>query len=172
MYYKSKENCVVDNIKVCSNDIGSGKFKCVCIIMRVFWNLIIGDKFVSCYGQKGILSRLWLVEDMFFIESGMVLDILFNFYGFLFCMIIGMLIESMVGKFVVLYGFCYDVIFFIFLEENLVLEYFGEMLKVVGYNFYGIERLYSGISGLELEVDIFIGVVYYQCLCYMVLDKF
>lgn len=32
---------------------------------------------------------MWLVENMFFIESGMILDILFNFYGYLFRMIIG-----------------------------------------------------------------------------------
>lgn len=46
------------------------------------------------------------------------------------------------------------------------------MLKAAGYNYYGTERLYSGISGLELEADIFIGVVYYQRLRHMVSDKF
>ncbi|KAI5930653.1 DNA-directed RNA polymerase I subunit RPA2 [Manis javanica] len=82
VYYKSKENCIVDNIKVCSNDTGSGKFKCVCITMRVPRNPTVGDKFASRHGQKGILSRLWPVEDMPFTESGMVPDILFNPHGF------------------------------------------------------------------------------------------
>ncbi len=30
-----------------------------------------------------------------------------------------------------------------------------------GYNYYGNERLYSGIDGREFEADIFMGVVYY-----------
>ncbi|KAM5227382.1 DNA-directed RNA polymerase I subunit RPA2 isoform 2-T2 [Ctenodactylus gundi] len=172
VHYKSKENCVIDNIKVCSNDTGNGKFKCVCITMRVPRNPTIGDKFASRHGQKGILSRLWPVEDMPFTESGMVPDILFNPHGFPSRMTIGMLIESMAGKSAALHGLCHDATPFIFSEENSALEYFGEMLKAAGYNFYGTERLYSGISGVELEADIFIGVVYYQRLRHMVSDKF
>ncbi|XP_069351215.1 DNA-directed RNA polymerase I subunit RPA2 isoform X1 [Eulemur rufifrons] len=171
MYYKSKENCVVDNIKVCSNDTGSGRFKCICITMRVPRNPTTGDKFASRHGQKGILSRLWPVEDMPFTESGMVPDILFNPHGFPSRMTIGMLIESMAGKSAALHGLCHDATPFTF-SENSALEYFGEMLKAAGYNFYGTERMYSGISGLELEADIFIGVVYYQRLRHMVSDKF
>ncbi|XP_021553035.2 DNA-directed RNA polymerase I subunit RPA2 isoform X2 [Neomonachus schauinslandi] len=172
MYYKSKENCIVDNIKVCSNDTGSGKFKCICITTRVPRNPTIGDKFASRHGQKGILSRLWPVEDMPFTESGMVPDILFNPHGFPSRMTIGMLIESMAGKSAALHGLCHDATPFTFSEENSALEYFGELLKAAGYNFYGTERLYSGISGIELEADIFIGVVYYQRLRHMVSDKF
>uniref|UniRef100_A0A8C6WC10 DNA-directed RNA polymerase subunit beta n=1 Tax=Nannospalax galili TaxID=1026970 RepID=A0A8C6WC10_NANGA len=172
VFYKSKENCIVDNIKVCSNDTGSRKFKCICITMRVPRNPTIGDKFASRHGQKGILSRLWPAEDMPFTESGMVPDILFNPHGFPSRMTIGMLIESMAGKSAALHGLCHDATPFIFSEENSALGYFGEMLKAAGYNFYGTERLYSGISGVELEADIFIGVVYYQRLRHMVSDKF
>ncbi|KAG9484200.1 hypothetical protein GDO78_009880 [Eleutherodactylus coqui] len=172
VFYKSKEDCVVDNIKVCSNDQGIGKFKAVCITMRVPRNPTIGDKFASRHGQKGILSKLWPSEDMPFTESGMVPDILFNPHGFPSRMTIGMLIESMAGKSASLHGLCHDATPFTFSEENSALEYFGEMLKAAGYNFYGTETLYSGISGLELEVDIFIGVVYYQRLRHMVSDKF
>ena len=41
-----------------------------------------------------------------------------------------------------------------------------------GYNYYGNERLYSGVDGREFEADIFMGVVYYQRLRHMVSDKF
>ena len=41
-----------------------------------------------------------------------------------------------------------------------------------GYNYYGTERMFSGVNGQELEADIFIGVVYYQRLRHMVSDKF
>ena len=42
----------------------------------------------------------------------------------------------------------------------------------MGYNFYGTERMYSGTDGREMDVDIFIGVVYYQRLRHMVYDKY
>ncbi|XP_066552524.1 DNA-directed RNA polymerase I subunit RPA2 [Amia ocellicauda] len=171
-FYKSKESCTVDNIKICSNDSGTGKFKRVCITIRVPRNPTIGDKFASRHGQKGILSRLWPAEDMPFTESGMTPDILFNPHGFPSRMTIGMLIESMAGKSAALHGLCHDATPFTFSEEHAALDHFGELLKAAGYNFYGTERLYSGLSGLELEADIFIGVVYYQRLRHMVSDKF
>lgn len=46
------------------------------------------------------------------------------------------------------------------------------ILIAAGYNYYGTERLYSGVDGRELEADIFIGIVYYQRLRHMVSDKF
>lgn len=52
------------------------------------------------------------------------------------------------------------------------MDYFGEQLLASGYNYYGNEPMYSGITGEEFAADIYIGVVYYQRLRHMVLDKF
>ena len=41
-----------------------------------------------------------------------------------------------------------------------------------GFNYYGNESLYSGITGREFEAQIFIGPVYYQRLRLIVSDKF
>ncbi|OXB68365.1 hypothetical protein ASZ78_015305 [Callipepla squamata] len=172
VYYQNKEVGIVDNIKVCSNDRGTGKFKKACITVRVPRNPTVGDKFASRHGQKGILSQLWPVEDMPFTENGMVPDILFNPHGFPSRMTIGMLIESMAGKSAALHGTYYDATPFTFTEKNSALKYFGETLVSAGYNFFGTEKMYSGISGVELEADIFVGVVYYQRLRHMVSDKF
>ncbi len=46
------------------------------------------------------------------------------------------------------------------------------IFSVAGYNYFGNERMYSGIDGREFEADIFMGVVYYQRLRHMVSDKF
>jgi len=61
---------------------------------------------------------------------------------------------------------------FRFTEEDTAINYFGEQLKAAGYNYYGNEPMYSGITGQEFAADIYIGVVYYQRLRHMVLDKF
>ena len=59
-----------------------------------------------------------------------------------------------------------------FSEEDRAIDYFGEQLLAAGYNYYGNEPMYSGITGQEFAADIYIGVVYYQRLRHMVLDKF
>ena len=59
-----------------------------------------------------------------------------------------------------------------FSEEDTAISYFGEQLLASGYNYYGNEPMYSGITGQEFAADIYLGVVYYQRLRHMVLDKF
>lgn len=59
-----------------------------------------------------------------------------------------------------------------FTEEDTAVDYFGKQLLAAGYNYYGNEPMYSGITGQEFAADIYIGVVYYQRLRHMVLDKF
>jgi DNA-directed RNA polymerase I subunit RPA2 len=51
-------------------------------------------------------------------------------------------------------------------------DYFGEQLQAAGYNYYGSEPLYSGVSGCIMQADLYIGVVYYQRLRHMVSDKY
>ena len=52
------------------------------------------------------------------------------------------------------------------------MDYFGEQLQAAGYNYYGSEPLYSGVSGCIMQADLYIGVVYYQRLRHMVSDKY
>lgn len=139
---------------------------------RIPRNPIIGDKFASRHGQKGINSFLWPVESLPFAESGMVPDIIFNPHGFPSRMTIGMMIESMAGKSAAMSGTTYDASPFVFNEQNTAINHFGELLQQAGYNYYGNETMYSGVDGREMEVQIFFGVVYYQRLRHMIADKF
>lgn len=69
-------------------------------------------------------------------------------------------------------GEAYDATPFSFSENHSAIDHFGRTLRKAGFSYYGTEKMYSGVSGLELEAEIFIGVVYYQRLRHMVSDKF
>ncbi|XP_033111134.1 DNA-directed RNA polymerase I subunit RPA2-like [Anneissia japonica] len=170
--YKGLETVMVDKVKKAGNDLGNMECQRVFITLRIERNPIIGDKFSSRHGQKGVCSQKWPQENMPFTESGMTPDIIFNPHGFPSRMTIGMMIESMAGKSGCLHGMCHDATPFTFSEDTPAIDYFGRMLTAAGYNYYGTERMYSGASGVELEADIFIGIVYYQRLRHMVADKF
>ncbi|XP_020616310.1 DNA-directed RNA polymerase I subunit RPA2-like isoform X2 [Orbicella faveolata] len=170
--YSSLESAIVDDVKILGNDDGTASLQKVAIKLRIQRNPIIGDKFSSRHGQKGICSQKWPIENMPFTESGMTPDIIFNPHGFPSRMTIGMMIESMAGKSASLNGLAYDATPFTFSEEDPAIDYFGNLLTQSGYNYYGTERMYSGTDGREFEVDIFFGVVYYQRLRHMVADKY
>lgn len=57
-------------------------------------------------------------------------------------------------------------------ESQSLVDELGQMLKVKGFNYHGLEVLYSGVYGTELTCEIFIGPVYYQRLRHMVSDKY
>ncbi|EDO30235.1 predicted protein, partial [Nematostella vectensis] len=158
-------------VKIIGDETGDKTLSKACIKLRIQRNPIIGDKFSSRHGQKGICSQKWPVKNMPFSESGTP-DIIFNPHGFPSRMTIGMMIESMAGKSAALNGHVYDATPFTFSEDDSAIDYFGKLLVKSGYDYFGTERLYSGIDGREFEADIFMGVVYYQRLRHMVADKF
>lgn len=170
--YKSMEAGYIHDVKLLGNDTGTDVLQNICITYWIQRNPMIGDKFASRHGQKGVCSQMWPVENLPFTESGMTPDIIFNPHGFPSRMTIGMMIESMAGKSSMLHGVVHDATPFKFSEDQPASEYFGELLQKAGYNYYGTERMYSGVDGRELEADIFFGVVYYQRLRHMVADKY
>ncbi|CAG8555456.1 41467_t:CDS:10 [Gigaspora margarita] len=169
--YKGSEDAYVDQVRLLGDDLGMHEVQKVHIMLRIPRPPVIGDKFSSRHGQKGILSRLWPQVDMPFTESGMQPDIIINPHAFPSRMTIGMFVESMAGKCGAMFGVAQDSTPFRFNEEFTAIDYFGEQLVRAGYNYHGNEPMYSGITGEEFQADIYIGVVYYQRLRHMVSDK-
>jgi DNA-directed RNA polymerase I subunit RPA2 len=172
--HKDKEVAYVQAVRALGGDSGGASETKVSITLRLPRQPVIGDKFSSRHGQKGVLSILWPQEDMPFSESGISPDIIINPHAFPSRMTIGMLVESMAGKAGALHGHYQDATPFTFHEsgEKVSVDYFGEQLQAAGYNYYGSEALYSGVSGCVLHADLYIGVVYYQRLRHMVSDKY
>ena len=144
------------------------------ITMRFNRNPVIGDKFSSRHGQKGVMSILWPQHNMPFSESGISPDIIINPHAFPSRMTIGMLIESMAGKSGALHGHFQDSTPFSFHDsgDKNAISHFGEQLQAAGFSYFGSEPLYSGVSGCLMHADLYIGVVFYQRLRHMVSDKY
>jgi len=172
--YKYKEAVYVDHVKLCSNDTGTSSKNRACISFRVPRNPSVGDKFASRAGQKGICSQKWPSEDLPWTSNGLMPDIMFNPHGFPSRMTIAMMIENMAGKAAAIHGRVYDATPFTFSEadDNDAIDYFAKQLEQAGYNYYGTETLYSGVSGVEMRAEIFFGIIHYQRLRHMVSDKF
>jgi DNA-directed RNA polymerase II subunit RPB2 len=129
----------------------------------------IGDKFCSRCGQKGTVGLVIPEENMPFTEDGIRPDIIINPHALPSRMTIGQLVETLMGKACVNtggYGDCTA-----FINKGSKHEQFGKILTQNGYNSSGNQLLYNGMTGEQLQADIFIGPTYYMRLKHMVKDK-
>ncbi|KAB7494168.1 DNA-directed RNA polymerase I subunit RPA2 [Armadillidium nasatum] len=164
------EDCVVDKYSII--DLPKAQvLQKVNITIRIRRDPIIGDKFASRSGQKGVMSRLYPMEDLPFSERGITPDIIFNPHGIPSRMTAGTLIDLVAGKCGAEFGKAFDSSPFHFDDENPPFDYFGKLLEKAGFNYYGEDVLYSGTDGRMMEVEIFEGIIYYQRLRHMTADK-
>ena len=140
------------------SDSGNDPLQKIHVKLRIPRPPIIGDKFSSRHGQKGVISQKWPSVDMPFSESGIVPDVIINPHAFPSRMTIGMFVESLAGKSGALHGFSQDATPFKFDEDHPAADFFGEELAAAGFNYHGNEPMYSGITGQEFKADIYIGV--------------
>lgn len=82
------------------------------------------------------------------------------------------MIELMAGKSAAVHGKIHDATPFRYSADYTAIDYFGRLLEEAGYSYYGTEKMYSGVDGREMDCSIFFGLVYYQRLRHMVLDKY
>jgi DNA-directed RNA polymerase beta subunit/intein/homing endonuclease len=128
---------------------------------------VIGDKLSSRHGQKGTVGNIIPEKDMPFTSTGIRPDIIINPHAIPSRMTIGQLKETLLGKVLVQLGLFGDGTSF---GELAVDDIRRELLKI-GYESHGNELLYNGMTGEQIESNIFIGPAFYQRLKHMVNDK-
>jgi DNA-directed RNA polymerase I subunit RPA2 len=170
--YKDTEEAYIDQVRLIGSESGDQPCQAISVKYRIRRRPVIGDKFSSRHGQKGVCSQLWPSINMPFSETGIQPDVIINPHAFPSRMTIGMFVESLAGKAGTLHGLAQDCTPFQFSEEDTAGDFFGNQLMKAGFNFYGNEPMYSGVTGKEFAADIYLGVVYYQRLRHMVSDKF
>jgi DNA-directed RNA polymerase II subunit RPB2 len=129
----------------------------------------IGDKVCSRCGQKGTIGLIIAEKDMPYTKNGLRPDIIINPHALPSRMTIGQLIETLMGKTSAIYGYNSDCTAFV--NKGPKTEYYGEMLTREGFHSSGNEILYNGMTGEQVETEIFIGPTYYMRLKHMVKDK-
>ena len=129
----------------------------------------IGDKFCSRAGQKGTIGIVLEEKDMPFTENGLCPDIIVNPHALPSRMTIGHLVEVLIGKSCAIMGGVGDCT--AFANKGPKEKEFGEILTRNGYNSTGNELLYNGMTGEQLETEIYFGPTYYLRLKHMVKDK-
>ncbi|MFH1181364.1 MAG: DNA-directed RNA polymerase subunit B [Candidatus Woesearchaeota archaeon] len=161
---KHGERGIVDAVIITENGEGN---KLIQVKIRDQRIPEIGDKFTSRHGQKGVVGLIVPHADMPFSASGIVPDILFSPQSIPTRMTMAHIIELIAGKTGALAGRYVDgTVFDSEHEDKLRAE-----LLTLGFSDNGVETLYSGETGEQFKVRIYIGNMYYLRLKHMVDNK-
>lgn len=163
--FKSNVQGVVDRIH--TGIYNSEGYEMYNVKVRMERKLISGDKMTTRHGQKGTVGITYSQKDMPFTESGIVPDLILNPHGYPSRMSLGHFIECIASKEAAETGRFVDGTPF----NNYNIKQIPEALKKLGYNPHGTEKMYCGLTGRQMDVEIFIGPVYNIRLKHMVLDK-
>ena len=157
---------IVDRVYLTENEEGKRIAK---IRVREERTPEIGDKFSSRCGQKGTIGTLIPEENMPFTKDGVRPDLIINPHCMPSRMTINQLIECLFSKMAVQKGIAVDCTAFV--NKGPKHEIVGGLLQEYGYHSSGNDLLYNGMTGEQIESEIFMGPTYYLRLKHMVQDK-
>lgn len=164
MALKEDEKGVVSSVFLVENSDGD---KEVNILLRDQRFPIVGDKFASRHGQKGVIGALFKQSDMPFSEHGIVPDLIFSPHSIPGRKTVSHVMEVLAGKVAALTGEYVDASAFDGQSEDEL----REQLKGFGFNPTGTEVMYDPKTGRKMDVEIYTGSLYYLRLKHQVENK-
>ena len=162
--FRTNEECFIDKNYINRNGDGYTFAK---IRTRTYRIPNIGDKFSSRHGQKGTIGIILPECDMPSTSDGLRPDIIINPHAIPSRMTIAQLKETLLGKVLLELGLFGDGTSF----GEYPIKDICKNLQMLNYEKHGNEILYNGMTGEQLETDIFMGPAFYQRLKHMVADK-
>ena len=163
---KKGETGIIDKAFITESKSGTRIAK---IRIRSIRQPAIGDKFCSRAGQKGTVGIILPEIDMPTSSTGLKPDIIVNPHAMPSRMTIGHIVEAITSKLGATYGGYGDCT--AFTNKGPQQEIYGKYLLDAGMEKYGQEILYNGMTGEQLETEIYIGPTYYLRLKHMPKDK-
>lgn len=118
------------------------------------------------FRQKGTVGMIMRDSDFPYTKDGMKPDIIFNPHSLPSRMTMGVILEGLAAKTNAYKGSISDATIF----NKVDIDDISKELEKLGFNSNGTERLYNGITGNYMDVEIFIAPIYYQCLQKFTLD--
>jgi len=161
---KEEERGVVSTILIVENNLGN---KEVNVLLREQRSPIVGDKFASRHGQKGIIGGMFKQSDMPFSENGIVPDIIFSPHSIPGRKTVSHVMEVLAGKVAALRGEVVDATAF----EGQSEDELRKQLAEFGFNATGTEVMYDPKTGKSMKSEIYVGSLYYLRLKHQVEDK-
>ena len=161
---KEDEYGVVSAVYIVENQAGE---KEVDVILRNTREPIVGDKFASRHGQKGVVGATIKQSDMPFTENGIVPDAIFSPHSIPSRKTVSHVMEVLAGKVAALRGEIVDGNPFDG-EKEVDLR---KELESFGFNGAGTEVMYDPKTGKKMKAEIYIGSLYYLRLNHQVSSK-
>lgn len=161
---KHTERGYVQKVVLSSNDEGKNF---AVVSLRQVRSPVLGDKFSSMHGQKGVLGFLESQENFPFTKQGIVPDIVINPHAFPSRQTPGQLLEAALGKGIASVGSLRNATPF----STSSVEAITDQLHRAGFSRWGNERVYNGRTGEMVRSLIFMGPTFYQRLHHMSEDK-
>jgi hypothetical protein len=150
-----------------------GKVICVTVQSHIFYYrestemppIWIGNS--SRHGQKCMISHKYNQIDMMFSENGLIPDKIMSPFAVPSRMSIGQIIEGLAAKVAAIEGFTSDATIFRKFDINAI----SDELEKHGYDRYGTERMYNGMTGEWIDIKVYLVPTYYQRLQKFVVDE-
>jgi hypothetical protein len=156
----------VESVVVLVNNKGLRTVKVRCVEYRM---PELGDKFSNRHGQKGTIGMMVRSHDLPRTKAGIVPDMIMNTHAIPSRMTIGHVIEMVMGKIAANVGAVADGT--AFTDDGRLTKQMNSALEQLGFEKFGNEIMYDGISGKQHTVDMFIGPIFSMRLKHMVEDK-